>query len=58
MSEARKSTYDKQLNERLPERLNDMVDLQVKLVCSEQRTPATEDGVCNLEDTDIDPGIR
>lgn len=35
----------------------DVVDLSEEVVCAEKRTPAAEDGVCDLQDTVVDLGV-
>lgn len=51
------ATHDEQLDKGLAERLNDMVDLQVQLVGSEERAPAGEDGVCHLKNANVGLGV-
>lgn len=43
-----------QSQEWVAELVENMVDLNVKLVGLEERSPALEDGVRNLEDTNVD----
>ncbi|KAI6754965.1 hypothetical protein HG531_004071 [Fusarium graminearum] len=51
------NTYHKKLKESLTKCLDDMVDLHVELICTEQGSPSGEDRVCNFENTNVDLGI-
>lgn len=51
-------TYHKKVDKSLAKSLNDMVDLHIQLVCSEQGSPSHKDGMCDLEDTNVDLGVR
>jgi hypothetical protein len=55
--EGHSTTHNKQLDEGLAKRLNDMIDLQVQLVGSEERAPAGENGVCHLENANVGLGV-
>lgn len=50
-------TYNEQLDKRLAERCNHMVDFDVELVRSCEGSPASEDGMCDFEDANVDLGV-
>jgi hypothetical protein len=47
-------TYLEERKERCAELLQNMVDLHIQLVGLEKWAPSLEDGVCNLQNTNVD----
>jgi hypothetical protein len=47
-------TYLEERKERCAELLQNMVDLHIQLVGLEKWAPPLEDGVCNLQNTNVD----